>query len=55
MVDPEWIDREHMRVPSPAIAEGVQGDGLRVIDESDPIFAEWKKFMELKGIQRPSE
>lgn len=53
MQSPEWIDRDHMRVPSPAVAEGVIGDGMRIIDPSDPIFEEWARFMAAKGMERP--
>lgn len=53
MQQPEWLDRNHMRVPSPALHKGVQGDGMRVIDPSDPIFEQWEAWMENKGMERP--
>lgn len=56
MLQPEWVDRDHMRIPAPAVDEklGVLGDGMKVITQDDPEWEAWLQFAARQGIERPA-
>jgi hypothetical protein len=50
-----WLDHDHIEAPLPAYDDkGTLGDGIAVIDESHPSFAEWAAFLESSGFSRPA-